>query len=454
MSSLYISAASKSSGKTSISIGLCAALRAQGKRIQAYKKGPDYIDPLWLTRASGRNCYNLDFNTMQSDEIFACIAQHSADVDTSIIEGNKGLYDGLDLDGSNSNAAMAALLSTPIVLVIDARGMTRGIAPLILGYQAFDSRIRIAGVILNQLGGSRHEAKLRAVIEHYTDVPVIGALQHDEDLIIDERHLGLIPSNEASLAADKVRRLSDAVTQQVDLDALSAIADEAPVVARSTGSQPLASPSGLRIGLAACEAFGFYYADDLERFRQLGAEIVEIDLQRDRRLPEIDGLFLGGGFPESRLTELEANTEMRDAIRAVIEADLPVYAECGGLMYLSRSISWHGDRHEMVGAIPGDIVMEARPQGRGLVRIEANASHPWGIGTGTVTRAHEFHYSRFDGLDENACFAYKVRRGHCIDGTHDGYTRKRLLACYSHQRDTRDNPWVERFVEYVRQHKN
>src|SRR3989337_2654205 len=204
MNRLLISAAHKSSGKTTITLGLAAALRARGLAVQPFKKGPDYIDPMWLSLASGRDCHNLDFYLMGRGEILRTFVARTRGADLALIEGNKGLYDGLALDGGNSNAALAQLLGTPVVLVIDARGMTRGIAPLILGYQAFDRDIRIAGVILNQLGGSRHEAKLRAVIEHYTDVPVLGAVHHDDRLAIVERHLGLMPSNEADAAREKI----------------------------------------------------------------------------------------------------------------------------------------------------------------------------------------------------------------------------------------------------------
>lgn len=200
-----------------VSVGLCAALTARGLRVQPFKKGPDYIDPMWLGQASGRPCFNLDPYLMSHEQIRSLFAQHDTQVDISVIEGNKGLYDGLALDGSNSNAALAHLLDLPVVLVIDARGMTRGIAPLILGYQAFDRNIRIAGVILNQLGGSRHEAKLRAVIEHYTDVPVLGAIAHDPLLSVSERHLGLMPSHEADDAAQRVRVIGQRIADQVDL---------------------------------------------------------------------------------------------------------------------------------------------------------------------------------------------------------------------------------------------
>ena len=228
LSRVFISAAHKSSGKTTLTLGLCAALHARGHAVQPFKKGPDYIDPLWLGMAAQRPCYNLDFHMMQRDEIEQQFARAAVAARISLIEGNKGLYDGLDLDGSNSNAALAKLLGAPVVLVIDARGMTRGVAPLILGYQAFDPDIRIAGVILNNLGGSRHESKLRAVIEHYTDVEVIGAVQHDLSLQIAERHLGLVPANEQDAARERIRHVGERVAAQVDLDRLLAIGDSAP----------------------------------------------------------------------------------------------------------------------------------------------------------------------------------------------------------------------------------
>ena len=224
MAHVYISAAHKSSGKTTVTLGLAAALSRRGLAVQPFKKGPDYIDPMWLGLASGRSCRNLDFHLMSREEIVASFARHGRAAQISLIEGNKGLYDGLDLHGSNSNAALASLLGSPVVLVIDARGMTRGIAPLILGYQAFDPSIRIAGVILNNLGGARHEQKLRAVIGHYTGVEVIGAVPHDERISIVERHLGLVPSNEAAAAAHVVEAVRETIEQNVDLGRLLAIA--------------------------------------------------------------------------------------------------------------------------------------------------------------------------------------------------------------------------------------
>lgn len=455
MSRIFISAARKSSGKTSITIGLCAALHARGLAVQPYKKGPDYIDPHWLTKAAGRNCYNLDFYTMEHDEIEAMFNEHSANADISIIEGNKGLYDGLDLEGSNSNAALAKLLDTPVVLVLDARGMTRGIAPLILGYQAFDKDIDIRGVILNNLGGYRHEEKLRRVIEHYTDVEVIGAVHHNPDLDIEERHLGLVPSHEDDSCVNKIMALRNAIQDQVDLEALQKIADKhAPEQAAAAADESVSRPTDVNIGIVENAAFGFYYPDDLEAFEKAGASLVRIDNMTDAALPRLDGLFIGGGFPETHMSALESNEIFRQQLAQSIEDGLPVYAECGGLMYLSRSIEWRGKKHSMVGAIPADTVMEMKPQGRGYVQLRETGDSIWPQSIGHPIAAHEFHYSRFINVPKNARFAFQVLRGSGIDGEHDGYIHKNMLACYTHQRNTRNNNWVERFVDFVRQNKS
>ncbi|MBI1942382.1 MAG: cobyrinate a,c-diamide synthase [Betaproteobacteria bacterium] len=457
MSRLFISAAHKSSGKTTQCLGLCAALRARGEAVQPFKKGPDYIDPLWLGLAAGRPCYSLDPYLSGAEEIRAEFAQRMAGATLGLVEGNKGLYDGLALDGSNSNAALAATIGSPVVLVIDARGMTRGIAPLILGYQAFDPNIRIAGVILNQLGGARHEAKLRAVIQHYTGVPVLGAVQHDERMTIVERHLGLVPSNEAQAARKCVDEIAALVSGQVDLDRILTIARQVePLPASSPSDRAMRAPA-VRVAIARDAAFGFYYPGDLEALRAAGAELVAFDTLRDKRLPWADGLFVGGGFPETHMDALAANAELRADVRRAIEAGLPAYAECGGLMYLARSIEWHGRRAGMVGAIAADIVMHARPVGRGYVHLRETGRGLWPArpaGEPALIRAHEFHYSSVENLAPDLEFAYDVERGHGIDGRHDGIVHRNLLASYSHLRDVGGNRWAPRFVDFVRSCKH
>jgi cobyrinic acid a,c-diamide synthase len=453
---LLVSAAHKSSGKTTVCIGLCAALRACGEAVQPFKKGPDYIDPLWLGLAAGRPCYNLDPYLSGAEEIRAEFARRMHGASLGIVEGNKGLYDGLALDGSNSNAALAALIGAPVVLVIDARGMTRGIAPLILGYQAFDKNVRIAGVILNQLGGSRHEAKLRAVIGHYTGVPVLGAVQYDERMTIVERHLGLVPTNEAEAARKRIDEIGALIAAQVDLDEVLAVARQAPPLSARAPAPDAAPGAPVRLGIARDAAFGFYYPGDLEALHDAGAELVAFDALHDERLPLVDGLFIGGGFPETHMDALAANRGLCAELRAAIDSGLPAYAECGGLMYLARGIDWNGRRAEMVGALPADIVMHARPVGRGYVHLRETGRGLWPApqpGEAELIRAHEFHYSSVENLAPDVQFAYDVERGHGIDGRHDGIVHKNLLASYAHLRDVAGNRWAQRFVEFIRRCK-
>lgn len=454
MAHLLIAAAHKSSGKTTVTLGLCAALRQRGLAVQPFKKGPDYIDPMWLALAAGHPCHNLDFYTQSHEEILASFARRARDADLAIVEANKGLYDGLDLDGSNSNAALAKLLGAPVVLVIDTQGMTRGVAPLLLGYQAFDPDVQIAGVILNKVGGARHEGKLRAVIERYTDLPVLGAVYRNAALEITERHLGLIPSNETGAARAQVERIAAIVGAQVDLDRLLQLAAvPAPVarLARVPVAEGLARR--VRIGIARDAAFGFYYPGDLEALGTAGAELVPFDCLHDQRLPAVDGLFIGGGFPETQMEQLEANAALRGEIRAAIEAGLPTYAECGGLMYLARSLRWRERACAMVGVIPADVLMHDKPIGRGYIHLRETGNGPWplrdGAGQPADFHAHEFHYSALENLAPDVRFAFDVLRGTGIDGHHDGIVYRNTLACFAHQRDVAANHWAARFVDFV-----
>jgi len=456
MQRIFISAAHKSSGKTTLTLGICAALNARGLSVAPYKKGPDYIDPMWLSRASQHDCHNLDFQTMSNDEMLATVSLYSKDADISIIEGNKGLFDGVAVDGSNSNAAVAELTQSPIVLVIDTQGMTRGIAPLLLGYQAFNKDIHIAGVILNKVGGPRHEKKLRDVIAQYTNISVVGAVPRIKELNITERHLGLIPSNEATDTNDVIDKIARVIEKHVDLDLLIKISANAEALPPSDYTiVKEEKPLSLKVGIARDAAFGFYYPGDLNAFKAEGVELVEFDTLHDKTLPDVDALFIGGGFPESWMQELEANHSLRQEINEAIESGMPVYAECGGLMYLSRSIHWQGKEAQMVGAINADIEMNERPQGRGYVSLQQTKNALWPIHANNTIYAHEFHYSAFKDVSElNSNYAYDMKRGHGITGKHDGLIYKNLMANYAHLRDTSQCHWVSAFVEFIRQHKS
>lgn len=492
MSRLYISATHKSSGKTTLTIGLCRELTRRGHRVRPFKKGPDYIDPLWLGQAAGCPCLNLDFNTMEPAEIQTTFARGMAGADLGLIEGNVGLFDATDLNGSNSNAELAKLLRAPVILLVDVQGMSRGLAPLLLGYLAFDPALTIAGLILNKVGGSRHETNLRRVVEHYTDLPLLGAIHRESRPRIEERHLGLMPSTESGEAEEQIEDIRRLVARQVDLDRLLAIAAASPslppipadhaaldvalaqagpaapppsadTTTALTASTPgVAGPGVLRgpgatgervrIGIARDEAFGFYYPDDLEALEAAGAELIPFSPVRDPALPPVAGLFIGGGFPEYRMHALAANSGMRAAVKAFVEAGGPVYAECGGLMYLCRGLRWGEDYVPLCGVLDADVAMHERPQGRGYIRLRELATFPWPRRPGQAEeiRAHEFHHSAIVAPDPNWVYGYEVLRGSGVDGRHDGILYKNLVASYAHLRHVGGVDWPARFVAQVR----
>ena len=449
-----LAAAHKSSGKTTISLGVCAALSEAGIKVQAFKKGPDYIDPMWLGQASGRPCYNLDFHTQTEEEITALFQGHAAGADITFIEGNMGLFDSLDVAGTQSNASLAKQLNTPVVLIIDAKGATRSLVPVVQGMRAFDPGLNIAGLILNKVAGQRHEQRLREVFSHYCpELPVLGCVHRDEALNIDERHLGLIPSNEAATAQQLLTQIGQVIAEHIDLDALQSLAHQA--AALPPCHKPRAelasqrSPS-LKLAIAQDAAFGFYYPDDLQALADLGVELVPFDTLHDQALPEgCDALFIGGGFPETQMTALAANHQMRASIKSAIEAGLPSYAECGGMMYLCRTLRWGNQQAEMVGVIPADCVMHEKPVGRGYALIQEGAASPWPERPAGTRAVHEFHYSSLENIAPGLQYAYTLQRGYGIADRRDGLVYKNLLASYVHQRQGQCNPWISRFVAFI-----
>lgn len=462
-----------------LSLGLGAALTRRGLRLQTFKKGPDYIDPIWHGRATGRPCYNLDFHTQSKPAILAMTRRvlAASGAELALFEGNKGLFDGVDVEGSNASSALARLVAAPVLLVVDCSGITRGVAPLLLGYRHFEPDLRFAGVILNKVVGARQESKLRAAIERYTDFTVLGAVARQSSLEVAERHLGLVPANEDSAAMARIDAIASQTEAGVDLEAVIAAAQAAPPLPESGAGGTALGPAAascrpaavdsrpLRLGIARDAAFGFYYPDDLDALEQAGCRLLPFDTLHDGTLPAaLDGLFIGGGFPETQMAALEANASLRLQIRAQAEAGLPVYGECGGLMYLSQAITWKGQRCAMVGAVPGEAVMHARPQGRGYVRLQETTAFPWplceampqeGEASSPVLPAHEFHHASLEGYQEavaqgEAHLAFRVLRGHGLDGAHDGLVVRNVLAGFTHQRQTVQPSWPWRFAAFMR----
>ena len=460
MRSIFISATKRSSGKTTLAVGLTAVLKDRGMQVQPFKKGPDFIDPMWLGNSAGRCCINLDFNTMSAEEIAHKFASYCEGRDIAVVEGNMGLFDGLDSQGQDSNAALATLLGIPVLLVVDCQGMTRGVAPLLQGYSDFDPAIRFAGVVLNNVADSRHESKLRRAIEEYTDASVIGAMPRQRTMTIPERNLGLTTHREDDEAGRHIEAIAAVARQSLDIDLLLQAVDRQPTRLSYGFEQKEADIlSGISLGIARDDAFCFYYEDDLKTMERAGAKLCFFSPLEDAGPPDVDALFIGGGFPENHVEALHANTAMRQALLRYCQSGRPVYAECGGLMYLSRKISQHTRSHEMVNFLPVDTVMLDRPVGRGYVSLIARPSHPWinfmsgeGEALTASVNAHEFHYSALENLEDGGTdFAWRVERGYGLDGQHDGLIRQGVLASYSHLRNSRSSPWISQFSRYIKQ---
>jgi cobyrinic acid a,c-diamide synthase len=448
---LLVSGVSRSSGKTTFCIGLLDALRRKGTAVQPYKKGPDYIDPMWLSAASGRECRNLDFHMMGRDNILRSFQSSARGAGMALIEGNQGLFDGLDLEGSDSTASLARLLDSPLILVVDSTRMNRGVAPLLFGYVNFDPSLKIAGVILNKVANPRHESKLVKAIDRYVGVTVLGAIPKMPDEVeMMERHLGLIPVKEDPALPDKVGVIGSAIEKYCDIAKFEEIAHAAKPMKQAPPCQkPSLRKPDVKIGVAMDRAFTFYYPENLEALEASGAEIVPFSPLTDTDLPEVNGLYIGGGFPEVFMDQLSANQNMLRRVKEEIEAGLPVYAECGGLMYLCRSIVWKGNVARMAGVVPADVEMTKKPVGLGYVTLSSTGACGWLKPEGEI-RCHEFHHSRLVHMTGDLAYAYKVTRGHGVTGDRDGVVYKNVLASYSHLHHCGSPNWAEDFVNHVR----
>jgi cobyrinic acid a,c-diamide synthase len=446
--SVLISSPQGHSGKTIVTVGLCDALKRRGFKIQPFKKGPDYIDPSWLTVAAGRSCRNLDLFLVPKDKLIQMFQQTCQGSDLAIVEGAMGLYDGMDSVKNGTTAEIARLLNIPILLAVNTTRMTGSIAAMVTGYQRFQPDIKIAGVILNYVSGSRHERKLRDAVEQYCGIPVVGSIPRDQDLHMGERHLGLIPSLESGEAETLVERIGRRMESYLDLDKILEIAQsfEIPYPSSlSSGEDGTRSgqPVKAKIGIIFDRVFNFYYPENLEALGRAGAQIVFINSLQDR-LPEVDGLYIGGGFPEFFLEKLEGNRELRQDIAEAVEAGLPVYAECAGLMYLCRGICWQDRSYQMVSIIPADVELSQRPEGHGYVVAEVIGENPL-FPIGLAVRGHEFHHSRVS-IKNGVKFAYQITRGHGIDGKGDGILYKNMFAAYTHLHALGTPCWAEAFV--------
>lgn len=446
-------------GKTTAVMALLAALRARGVAAQPFKAGPDYIDPGYHAAAAGRPSRNLDTWMMGPDAVVECFQRSAAPAGLSVVEGVMGLFDGVGARvEAGSTAHLAKLLRAPVVLVVDGGGMARSAAAAVLGFRQFDPAVRVAGVFLNRLGGEGHYLLLKEAIEGDTGVRVLGYLPRHPELSIPERHLGLMSSAEQQGLGETLRRLAELAARHVDVDALLELGRSAPAL------QPLparafpdrAAPAvRARIGVARDAAFTFYYEDNLDLLVALGAELVPFSPLADSALPEdLDGLLLGGGFPEVFRAELAANDGMLASVRAAIAAGMPVYAECGGLMYLSQGIAGSdGDVARMVGAVPAVARMQDRRAALGYVTATALRGSVVAE-TGQTLRGHEFHWSVLEGsLPADGFPAYRAETRRGGRASLEGWARGDLLASYLHVHFVAHPEAAGRFVERCARHR-
>jgi len=454
---ILISALRGGSGKTILSIGITAAWKSSGRQITPFKKGPDYIDAGWLALAAGRPCYNLDTFLTQKEHILKSFFLNSQKGDIAVIEGNRGLYDGIDIQGSTSTAELAKLLQTPVILCIDCTKSTRTMAAAVLGCMKFDPDTNIKGVILNRVAGPRHEKVLRKNIEHYCGIPVLGALPKLDWQNFPERHMGLLPTPEHGWAKDSIQAASQIAGRYLDLDALAAVAGDAgalPIPAEIRESIPpetgplLDSDQQLRprIGIIKDSAFQFYYPENIEALEAAGAKTIVISPLAIDTIPPIDALYIGGGFPETHARQLAQNVKFRDQLKSLAKEGLPIYAECGGLMYLGEELVLDEKSFPMAGILPVVFGFSKKPQGHGYTIVTVEQPNPY-FKVGTQLKGHEFHYSRvlkWRGTDKD--LAFNMKRGAGFINNRDGVCYKNVLATYTHIHALGTPSWAKAMV--------
>lgn len=428
-------------GKTTVTLGLMAALRKRGLKVQPFKVGPDFIDPSHHSAICGRPSLNLDTYMMGVDGVRRSFKNGIEGADVAVVEGVMGLYDGVDATEIASTAHVAKALDIPVVLVINVHGQSRSAAAMELGYISFDPSVRIEGTILNRVGSERHLSMLRSSMAK----PIMGALPRRQEISLPSRHLGLEMGFESRHDMDALARLME---DHSDLDEMLKLSLD---LNWDCDIQSRAVPHegrSVRIGVARDEAFCFYYQENFNELARLGAEIVPFSPMRDD-LPEVDGLYIGGGYPELYAEQLEGS-RCRDQIRAASEDGMPIYGECGGLIYLSQGIVEDNEKeHRMVGALPATTIMTKKLQALGYVEAEVVNSNPV-VEQGLIVRGHEFHYSRVEAQPD-ARFAYKLRRGKGIRDGWDGMFEHSTLGGYLHTHFY-SYP-VQRFIESCRDYK-
>ncbi len=450
---IVLAGLSGDSGKTILTCGLAVALRRKGLSTAVYKKGPDYIDPMWLAIASQSVVRNLDAYMMDRETIIRSFTTNSVSNDISLIEGNRGLYDGLDSSGTYSTAELAKLLDAPVILVITPKKVTRTVSALVLGCLELDKKVKIKAVILNQVSG-RHLRVVKESIENDTGVPVIGAVpQMGQSGILPSRHLGLITPNEYKIANLAINEIANQVESNVDLEKLIELANNTSLMEFNPSENQTEKKGKIKIGYFYDNAFSFYYPENLESLERAGAELIKISSIENNKLPEIFGLYIGGGFPEVSVKELSQNREMMINIKKAADEGMPIYAECGGLMYLADSIITQKAKYEMCKVLPLHIEINKKPQGHGYCEAIIIKNNNW-FEKGEIIRGHEFHYSTIRNVEGEVNLVMNLNRGTGIINQKDGLVYKNVFASYIHIHSNGVKYWADRFTNLAHRYKS
>lgn len=436
-------------GKTTISTGLMAALAKRGKKIQPFKVGPDYIDPSYHTLATKRVSRNLDSWFVDDYTIRELFIRGCQGADLAVVEGVMGFYDGFGaLEERGSTAHIAKTLNAPVILIVNAQKMARSAAAIVKGYQDLDREIQINGIILNNIGSENHFKMVKEAIEFYTQVPVVGFLPKNGDFTLPERHLGLVMAGEQGEIERIFANLVDQIEQSIDLELLMKIAEQAlPLEVPEKSIFPKGLPKRIRLGVAKDDAFNFYYQDTLDLLESWGAELIYFSPLKDNCLPpDLDGLYIGGGYPELFAKPLAENQQIRKAIKEAGEAGLPTYAECGGLMYLTREIKdFQGNIFPMVGLLGARAAMQNKREAMGYVNLEVLEDNFLAF-QGDVLKGHEFHWSKLEDTEDDLVYMYSSsKRG---KSKKEGLKYKNVLASYTHIHFGSQPKLAENFINF------
>ena len=463
---IVIGGLSGDSGKTIVSCGLLACLKNKGMDVSAFKKGPDYIDAAWLSVTSDKPARNLDTFIMGFPAIKKAFLKRANLNGINIIEGNRGIFDGVDNKGTHSTAELAKFLESPVIIVHDISKVTRTAAASILGCICLDPELKIKGVILNRAASDRHALIVKEVIEAETGVPVLGTIPKlSEKFVLPSRHLGLITPDEYEQEDIFIRDLKNIIEDNVDVSKIIDVAYTVPPIRNenvaadeslklshvSSQAEQNTLSRKIKIGFFKDKSFSFYYPENLEALVEAGVEIVEISSIKNSELKELDALYIGGGFPETNLEELSSNKPMMQSLKNLVEEGLPVYAECGGLMYLAKSVIWKGKKYLLSGILPLKIVVEEKPQGHGYSEVIVDNENPF-FETGTVIKGHEFHYSKIYDYDKSLKTTFSVKRGTGCYNKRDGLSYKNVCASYIHIHSIATPEWAKGMINCAKKY--